>query len=213
MKQLDFEKAKFLLNKHNISVVESELAVTPTQAVKIAQKIGFPVVLKIDSSKIIHKTDNGCVKTNLYSASAVFEAFNEIMKNARKITSDIEGVVVQKQAQGIEVIIGAKRDVQFGVVVLFGLGGIYVNLFKDVSMRVMPFTRKDVKQMIKEIKAYPLLNGFRGKEKINFTSLENAILRTGSLMMNNSSIKEMDLNPCFVNKKDCLVTDIRIMTE
>jgi len=202
-----------LLKNYKIETVYSELAVTPTQAVKIAQKIGFPVVLKIDSRKIIHKTDNGCVKTGLYSASSVFNAFNEIMKNAREITKDIKGVIVQKQAEGIEVIVGAKRDSQFGTVVLFGLGGIYVNLFKDVSMRVMPFTRKEVKEMIKEVKAYPLLNGFRGSEKINFTELENVILRVGSLMMDNSSIKEMDLNPCFVNKNNCMVTDIRVIVD
>ncbi len=211
MKQLDFEKAKMLLNSYKIEVIYSELAEAPTQAVKIAQKIGFPVVLKIDSPKIIHKTDNSCVKTNLYTASDVFTAFNEIMKNAKKITKDIKGIVVQKQAQGTEIIIGAKRDPQFGVVVLFGLGGIYVNLFKDVSMRVYPFTRKDVQEMIKEIKAYPLLNGFRGKPKINFTALENTILRAGSLMAENSFIKEMDLNPCFVDEKQCVVTDIRLM--
>jgi acyl-CoA synthetase (NDP forming) len=211
MTQLEFEEAKRILNNYKIDVIYSELAETPTQAVKIAQKIGFPVVLKIDSPKIIHKTDNGCVKTNLYNASSVFTAFDEIMKNAKKITKDIKGVVVQKQAQGIEVIIGAKRDPQFGVVVLFGLGGIYVNLFKDVSMRVYPFTRKDVKQMINEIKAYPLLNGFRGSEKVDFTSLENTILRAGSLMSENSFIKEMDLNPCFASKKGCIVTDIRLV--
>ena len=211
MNQLDFEKSKMLLNNYKIDVVYSELAEAPTQAVKIAQKIGFPVVLKIDSPKIIHKTDNGCVETNLYNASSVLSSFNEIMKNAKKITKDIKGVIVQKQAQGTEIIIGAKRDPQFGVVVLFGLGGIYVNLFKDVSMRVYPFTRKDVQEMIKEIKAYPLLNGFRGQPKINFTALENTILRAGSLMAENSFIKEMDLNPCFVDEKKCIVTDIRLI--
>ena len=213
MEQLSFNKAKFLLNKYKIKVSESELAETPSQAVKIAQKMGFPVVLKIDSPKIVHKTDAGCVETNLYSAGSVFESFNNIMKKARKITDEINGVVVQKQEKGIEIIIGAKRDAQFGPVVLFGLGGIYVNVFEDVSMRVYPFARKDVKEMIKEIKAYPLLNGFRGSEKINFTELENAILRTGSLMMENQSIKEMDLNPCFVNSSKCIATDARLMIE
>ena len=213
MEQLSFNKAKFLLNKYKIKVSESELAETPSQAVKIAQKMGFPVVLKIDSPKIVHKTDAGCVETNLYSAGSVFESFNNIMKKARKITDEINGIVVQKQEKGIEVIIGAKRDAQFGPVVLFGLGGIYVNVFEDVSMRVYPFARKDVKEMIKEIKAYPLLNGFRGSEKINFTELENAILRTGSLMMENQSIKEMDLNPCFVNSSKCIATDARLMIE
>ena len=213
MEQLSFNNAKFLLSRYKIKVSESELAETPSQAVKIAQKIGFPVVLKIDSPKIIHKTDAGCVETNLYSAGSVFESFNKIMKKARKITSEINGIVVQKQEKGIEVIIGAKRDAQFGPVVLFGLGGIYVNVFEDVSMRVYPFARRDVKEMIEEIKAYPLLNGFRGSEKINFNELENAILRTGNLMMENQSIKEMDLNPCFVGKNNCVVSDIRIMTD
>ncbi len=213
MKQLEFNKAKYLLSKYKIKTVESETAANSFQAIKIAQKTGFPVVLKIDSPKIIHKTDNKCVETNLYTATAVSEAFNNIMKNAEKITKDIKGVIVQKQAKGIETIIGAKRDPQFGPVILFGLGGIYVNVFEDVSMRVAPFTRKDAREMIQEIKAYPLLNGFRGMEKINFTELENAILRVSHLMLENNSIKEMDLNPCFVDKHGCLVADARLIVD
>ena len=213
MKQLGFNKAKYLLSEYKIKVVDSELAVSAFQATKIAQKIGFPVVLKIDSPKIIHKTDNKCVETNLFNSNQVFEAFNKIMKNAKKITRNINGVIVQKQAHGIEVIVGAKRDPQFGTVVLFGLGGIYVNVFEDVSMRIAPFTRKDAREMVKEIKAYPLLNGYRGMDKVNFTELENTILRVSHLMMENNSVKEMDLNPCFVDKHGCVVTDARLIID
>lgn len=213
MEQMSFEISKRLLRKQMIRVVDSELSASPTHAVKIARRIGFPVVLKIDSPKIIHKTDVGGVKTNLYSASEVFNAYNEIMRKARKVTNDINGIVVQEQAIGIEVIIGAKRDPQFGPVVLFGLGGIFVELMKDVSMRVMPFTRQDAKQMIKEIKGYPMLTGVRGGKKINFTKLEDTILRAGSLMMDNPKIKEMDLNPCFVDRNNCIVADLRLMHE
>ena len=148
MKQMNFEDSKRLLRKNRIRVVDSEVAASPSHAVKIANRIGYPVVLKIDSPKIVHKTDVGGVKVNLNSASEVFNAYNEIMRKAKQVTNDINGIVVQEQAMGIEVIIGAKRDPQFGPVVLFGLGGIFVELMKDVSMKVMPFTRKDVKQMI-----------------------------------------------------------------
>ena len=211
MKQMNFEDSKRMLRKQHIRVVDSEVAASPTHAVKIAQRIGFPVVLKIDSSKIIHKTDVGGVMVNLNSPTEVFGAYNKIMRKAKEITEDINGIVVQEQAIGIEVIIGAKRDPQFGPVVLFGLGGIFVELMKDVSMRIMPFTRQDVKQMIKEIKGYPMLTGVRGGEKINFTKLEDTILRIGTLMIDNPEIKEMDLNPCFVNKTNCIVADVRLM--
>ncbi len=211
--QLSFEEAEQLLKRYGIKVVETRKAIAKSQAVKAAQKIGYPVVLKIDSPDIIHKTDVGGVKTNLFTPGMVADAYDELMKKALRITNNISGVIVQKQLKGHEIIIGGKQDLQFGPVVLFGLGGIFVEILEDISLRIAPLTKKEALRMIKETKAYKLLKGVRGSKPANINDLVNTITKVGNLLIDNPLIKEIDLNPCFINEEQCIAADLRIIKE
>ncbi|MEM0372509.1 MAG: acetate--CoA ligase family protein [archaeon] len=213
MKQLPFERAKHLLRRYDVVFAESELTQSASHAVKAAQRIGFPVVMKVDSPKIIHKSDAGMVVLNVNSVSGVHSAFNEIMKKAKKKKAKVNGILVQKQGSGYEIIVGAKRDPQFGPVVLFGLGGVFVEIMKDVAMRVAPVTRAEAHRMIKETKAYAVLNGARGGIKADLEALTSLIAKISNLMMDNDEIVELDLNPCFLDDRGYIVADARIMVK
>ncbi|MDP6127703.1 MAG: acetate--CoA ligase family protein, partial [Dehalococcoidales bacterium] len=170
MKVLTEIEAKELLKQAGIDVVDTQLAASKEAALSISQQIGFPVVLKIVSTEVLHKTDAGGVKLGLETAAQVEAAYDDIMKSIKKEFPDarIQGVSVQKMARpGVEVIIGISTDTQFGPVLMFGLGGILVEVLKDVSFRIVPLARRDVREMIREIKGYPLLEGYRGQEPVD----------------------------------------------
>ena len=211
----EFE-SKRALKQVGIPVVEARLAKTQKEAVPISQKIGFPVVLKIMSPDVIHKTDSGGVKLDLKNVSEVRNSFREIMKSVEKQypAAVIHGVSVQKMVRpGTEVIVGTSRDAQFGPVIMFGLGGIFVEVLKDVSFRIIPIDRRDAQEMIKEIKGYPLLQGYRGKEPVNIPALVEMILKISNFINENPQIKEMELNPIFAYKNKALAVDARIILE
>ena len=211
----EFESKK-ILKQIGIPVVETKLAKTQKEAVSFSQKIGFPVALKIISPDVIHKTDSGGVKLGLKNVSEVREAYHEILEAVRKQYPDaiIHGVSVQKMVRpGTEVIVGTSKDPQFGPVIMFGLGGIFVEMLKDVSFRVVPVNRKDAQEMVKEIKGYPLLQGYRGKEPANITVLVEMILKISNLIHKNPQIKELELNPIFAYKDSALAVDARIILE
>lgn len=191
------------------------LATTREEAVSIAEEIGYPVVLKVESPQILHKTDIGGVKLNLRSREEVSRSFNEILENANRYApkATLYGVNVQKMVpQGKEMIVGVHRDITFGPLIMFGLGGIYVNFLRDVSFRLAPLTKKDAEDMISETKAYSLLRGIRGEEKSDIESIVNTILRTSKLVTDFDEINELDVNPLFVYKEGdgCLALDIKI---
>ncbi|MBM4432771.1 MAG: acetyl-CoA synthetase, partial [Chloroflexi bacterium] len=168
-------ESKELLKEAGIPVVEAKLAKTKQEAIALSKTIGFPVALKIASPDIVHKSDSGGVKLGLTTSAEVGNAYDEILSAIKHKFSKakIQGVSIQKMAQpGIEVIIGMSKDVQFGPVVMFGLGGIFVELLKDVSFRIVPITRKDAGEMIKEVKGYQILKGYRGQEPADIPSLE-----------------------------------------
>lgn len=208
MKLLDFQEAEKLLKKYKIKTPNSAIAKKREEAVKIAKKLGFPVVLKIVSPDIIHKTEKKAVLANLKDEKAVGEAFDSIMKNAGKVR--FKGMLVQKQAEGKEVIIGGKIDPQFGAIVLFGLGGIFVEVMKDVTIRIAPIDKHEALMMIREIKGLPILLGARGEKIANIEKLAETI-SSASKMIFESKIQEMDLNPVFVNDKECIAVDARLM--
>jgi len=211
----EFE-SKRILKQAGISVVETKLAKSQKEAVEISQKIGFPVALKIVSPDVIHKTDSGGVKLSVNSVAHVKRAYDEILKKVRKQYPKalIHGISVQKMVQpGTEVIVGISKDPQFGPVVMFGLGGIFVELFKDVSFRVIPVERKDAQEMIKEIKGFPLLQGYRGKEPADISSLVNIILKISKFIEGNPQIKELELNPIFAYRHRAVAADARIILE
>ncbi len=209
-------ESKQLVATAGIPVVEAKLAKTKTEAIEISKKTGFPVVLKIVSPDIIHKSDIGGVKLNLTNTSQVGKAYTEIMAAAKKANkkADIHGVSVQKMAKpGVEVIMGMSKDAQFGPVLMFGLGGVFVEVLKDVAFRIVPLVRRDASQMIKEIKGYPLLEGYRGQEPANITALEDLLLKLSDFVDKTPQIKEMDLNPIFAYKDRAVAVDARVILE
>jgi acyl-CoA synthetase (NDP forming) len=211
----EFESKK-ILKQAGISVVETKLAKTQKEAVSLSQKMGFPVALKITSPDVIHKSDSGGVKLSINSVAEVKKAYDEILKKVRKQYPDaiIHGVSVQKMIQpGTEVVVGTSKDPQFGPVIMFGLGGIFVELLKDVSFRVIPVEQRDAQEMIKEIKGYPLLQGYRGKEPANISVLVEIILKISKLIEENPQIKELELNPIFAYRNKAVAVDARIILE
>jgi len=211
----EFE-SKRILKQAGISVVETRLAETPKEAVLLSKKIGFPVALKIASPDVIHKSDSGGVKLSLSSATEVKRAYEEIFKRVRKHypRAVIHGVSVQKMVRpGTEVIVGTSKDPQFGPVIMFGLGGIFVELLKDVSFRVIPIERRDAQEMIQEIKGYPLLQGFRGTEPASIPAIIKIILNISRLVDSNPQIKELELNPIFAYQDKAVAVDARIILE
>ena len=211
----EFESKK-ILKQAGIPVVETKLAKTQKEAVSLSQKMSFPVALKIVSPDVIHKSDSGGVKLSLNNVTEVKKAYDEILKKVKKQYPDavIHGVSVQKMIQpGTEVIVGTSKDPQFGPVIMFGLGGIFVELLKDVSFRVIPVEQRDAQEMIKEIKGYPLLQGYRGKEPANISVLVEIILKISKLIEENPQIKELELNPIFAYQNKAVAVDARIILE
>jgi acyl-CoA synthetase (NDP forming) len=209
-------ESKQLVSEAGIPVVETKLAQTKAEAISISKKMRFPVVLKIVSPDIIHKSDIGGVKLGLANATQVGKAYTEIMAAAKKANkkADIQGISVQKMARpGVEVIMGMSKDAQFGPVLMFGLGGVFVEVLKDVAFRIVPLNRRDASQMIREIKGYPLLEGYRGQEPANITALEDLLLKLSDFVDKNPKIKEMDLNPIFAYKDGALAVDARVILE
>lgn len=180
-----------------------------------ADEIGYPVVLKVVSPQIIHKSDYGGVKLNLSSPDEVSQAYDEIISTVKQKAPDaeIKGVIITPFLKGgTEVIVGMLRDPQFGPVVMFGLGGVFVEVFKDVSFRVAPFDRDEALKMIAETKAYTILRGTRGSQSKDIDALADLLVKIGEIVVSNPEIKEMDLNPVAVFENGLAVLDARIIT-
>ena len=209
-------ESKELLKEAGIPVIETKLARTKKEAISLSKKMGFPVVMKITSTDIIHKSDSGGVRLGLKNITQVSNAYSEIMSSIRQNSpkAGIQGVSVQKMARpGVEVIIGMSKDAQFGPVIMFGLGGILVEVLKDVSFRIVPLTKRDAAEMIREIKGYELLQGYRGQEAANIPYLEQLILKVSQFVDQNPQVKELDLNPIFAYKDGATAVDARIILE
>ncbi len=206
----DFE----LLKRHRFRLLPYGWARTKTEAHLIAKSLGYPVALKIISDEISHKTDVGGVKIGLKNDQSLSLAYDEIMENARLATGNgkpIRGVLVQKMARkGIELIIGGKKDSQFGHMIILGLGGVYVEIFRDISARLCPISEKDVEDMIDELKSHPLIEGARGQKGINVAGLKELMLST-CRMMEKEDVKELDLNPVIFDSNGYDIVDARIM--
>lgn len=207
-------EAKQILSEAGINCTGTRLAATREEAVAISEKIGYPVVLKISSVDITHKSDAGGVKVNLPDKTAVEQAFDEIMASctARHPDADIEGVAVQGMARaGTEVIIGMTKDPSFGPVLMFGLGGIFVEVLKDVAFRIVPLDKHDASEMIGEIKGKQLLEGYRGQDPADIPCLEEMLLKLSELVDKTEKIAEIDMNPVLAYKQGAVVVDARII--
>jgi len=209
-------EAKEVCMEYGIPVTRFRVAETVEEAVQIAGEIGYPVVLKIVSPDIIHKSDVGGVMLNLKSPEEVRGAYQTIMENVKRHKPDarITGVIVQEMAQpSTEVIVGAIKDPQFGQTLMFGLGGIFVEVLKDVTFRVAPITELDAREMITEVRAYPILKGYRGRPPADIDAIVDILLNTSRLVMDHPEIKELDLNPIMVYEKGAKTVDARIILE
>ena len=207
-------EAKQLLAEAGIPVVEARLATSREDAVGTAGELGYPVALKVVSAQITHKSDVGGVKLNLASAEEVGGAFDSIMKAAGDAAPDatIDGVSVQRMAEpGIEVITGMTLDAQFGPVLMFGLGGVLVEVLKDVAFRVVPITPRDARQMVRDIQGFPVLQGHRGQEPTDLDALEGLLLKLSEFVEGHPEIVELDLNPVFAYPTGAVAADARIV--
>jgi acetyl-CoA synthetase (ADP-forming) len=199
-----------------LPVVEGKLARSEEEVVHISNQLGFPVALKIISPDIIHKSDAHGVKLNLADSAQAAKAYLSMTESiaGQHPGAEVWGVSVQKMAPpGVEVIIGMNKDVQFGPVLMFGLGGILVEILKDVSFRIVPLTMRDAREMIKEIKGYPLLEGYRGEAPADISCLIDLLLKVSKFVEDRPEIKELDLNPIFLYKQGALVVDARVILE
>jgi len=209
-------ESKELLKKAGIPVVEAKLARSKKEAISMGKGMGFPVVLKISSPDVVHKSDSGGVKLGLANATQVGKAYTEIISSVKQAypEAQIEGVSVQPMApSGVEVIVGMSKDPQFGPVLMFGLGGILVEVLKDVSFRIVPVTERDAREMIREIKGYPILEGYRGQKPASIPALEKLIVKVSQFVEKNPQIKELDLNPIFAYPDKAVAVDARIILE
>ena len=207
-------ESKQILEEAGVPIATAHLAETAEEALKAAKGFGYPVVLKVVSPDVTHKSDVGGVRLGLDSPEAVTAAFAEIVEAVKKHQPDarIEGVAVQTMARpGIEVIIGMSKDPQFGPVLMFGLGGILVEVLKDVAFRIVPLEPRDARQMVREIKGFPVLQGFRGQEPADLEALEQIILKVSAFVEAHPEIEELDLNPVFAYKDGAIAVDARIV--
>ena len=207
-------EAKQLFAAHGAPVTKDLLVGTADEAVQIAKKMGQAVVLKIVSPDILHKSDAGGVKINLRTEAEIRKAFGEIMEGAKKFdaSADIRGVLVSPMAaEGVEVIIGTKYDDQFGPVIMYGLGGIMVEILQDVSFRVVPITPTNARQMIEQTRSYPILNGARGKPLLDTKTLRKLLMLCSEIVESYPEILEMDLNPIIVHEEGLSIVDARVI--
>jgi len=213
-RQLPLHQAFSRIAEHGLPCTEFALADSRAHAVQIAQEQGFPVALKISSPDILHKSDVGGVKLDLNSAEAVEQAYDALLSAVKRGNPEarVDGVLVSKMASpGLEVIVGMNRDPQFGPVILFGLGGIMVEIFQDVSLRLPPLTKEEALSMIREIKGYRLLSGYRGRPAVDEQALADCLLAMGRISEDYPELIEIDLNPVFAYPDGVLVADARII--
>ncbi|MFN2302393.1 MAG: acetate--CoA ligase family protein, partial [Anaerolineales bacterium] len=210
-------ESREILQAYEIKIPNSDIADTPEKAVAIANKIGYPVVLKIASPDILHKTDVGGVKIGLENEEELVDAYELMVYRANRYIPDarIWGCLVQEMvpAGGLEILIGMNKDPQFGPLVTFGLGGIYVETLKDVTFRVSPFSEQEAYQMLTEINAHALLDGVRGKPPVDKPAIVDVLLKINQLVLDFPEITELDINPLVVYSpgNGALALDMRLI--
>ncbi|WFO76099.1 acetate--CoA ligase family protein [Desulfurococcaceae archaeon MEX13E-LK6-19] len=203
-----------IIKYYGAPVAEALLAKTPEEAGELAEKIGFPVVLKIVSPDISHKSDVGGVIVGVNSKEEAIEKARKILENVSQKApgARVSGILVQKQAKpGLEVIVGGLRDSVFGPVVMFGLGGIFVEVLRDVSFRIAPISEEEAIEMMKEIKASKILEGYRNVPPVDKKALAKVIIAAAKLLEENPEVDSLDLNPVIAYQDGALVVDARVI--
>lgn len=200
-KSLSEHESKLILEKHGMLITKEYIVKSHSELIDAVNRIGYPVVLKIDSPDVPHKTEVGAVKVNITNEGDLLKSYTEIFNNVAKHKPDarINGILVQEMLpKGLEAIVGVTRDEQFGPMVLVGLGGIYVEVFKDFALYPAPLNQYEAKQMINSLKVAPLFKGYRGADKLDVDALAELIVSVGNLAADNEEIRELDINPLFV---------------
>ena len=207
-------EAKELLREYGIPVPDFKLIKSEDEIVGLAKEINFPIVMKIVSPDIIHKTDAGGVKVGIKDEKEAKAAYQDIIYKVKKYKKEakISGIIAYSMIpQGTEIIIGIMKDPHFGPVIMFGLGGIFVEILKDISFRILPLEERDAEEMISEIKGYQILKGIRGETPKDVKSIRDVLMKISQLVMDNPEIKEIDLNPVFLFNQGLQVVDARMI--
>jgi len=209
-------EAKRLCSIYGMPVTSFVVSKTEDEAVEAAGELGFPVVLKIVSPQVLHKSDAGGVLIDIKDEECVREGYKRILENVKVKLPEakITGILVQEMApSSTEVIVGSTKDPTFGPTIMFGLGGIFVEVLKDVSFRLAPITRTDAEEMIREIRSYKILDGARGMPKADEEAIVDILLKTSRMLMKCPEIKEFDMNPVFVYEEGAKIVDARVILE
>jgi acyl-CoA synthetase (NDP forming) len=207
-------EAKELLREYGISVPDFKLIKSEDEIVGLAKEINFPIVMKIVSPDILHKTEAGGVKVGIKDEKEAKAAYQDIIYKVKKYKKEakISGVITYSMIpQETEIIIGMMKDPCFGPTIMFGLGGIFVEILKDISFRILPLEERDAEEMISEIKGYQILKGIRGETPKDVKSIRDVLMKISQLVMENPEIKEIDLNPVFVFNEGLQVVDARMI--
>ncbi|MEM3550370.1 MAG: acetate--CoA ligase family protein [Candidatus Bathyarchaeia archaeon] len=207
-------EAKKLCSLYGLPVPKYKMVLNVDEALKAAEEIGFPLALKIVSSDILHKSDVGGVILNVTDREAVEKAYKRIMESVRRLNPKalIKGVMVEEMLpKGLEVAVGALLDAEFGPAIMFGLGGIFIELLRDFTFRVAPITLNEARKMMREVKGYKLLEGYRGSEPADVEAIAEIISKVSNLMVENGEIQQLDLNPIIVWRKGAKIADAKII--
>jgi len=200
-------EAKRLFSLAGLDIPKFTWATRLEEAVRFARENGYPVVAKVISSKVLHKSDMGGVVVGIDSDVKLGETFRRLSQ-----LNGFAGMLVEEMLSGVELIVGAKMDYQFGPVILLGIGGTGVEIYRDTSLRMAPLTKMDVESMVKGLKAHQLLEGYRGSEPVNLTELTRMLIAFSDLVMGiEGLIESIDLNPVMCSSSRCVVADARIM--
>ena len=212
---LTYDESRKIMKLSGIPLNRMELAEDLDESLIKANSIGYPVVLKIVSEDVLHKSDSGGVKIGINSDEDFRNAYEEMMKKVRRFHPNvkIDRVSIEEMVEGVELLIGTNTDSQFGKMIALGVGGIFVEVYKDVSFRLIPVRKEDVEDMLSEITGRKLLDGFRGKPKVDKEELISLVLKISKLVEENPSIKEMDLNPVVATSEGLKAIDARIILE
>jgi len=202
---LEYQEIEKLLLDYKIPFPETRLVNSKKEALKSGKRIGYPLVLKLFSKEGEHKTEKGGVILDIENKKDLIRAWDKLSKLKN------DGFLIQKMVLGKELIVGMKRDLQFGPVLLFGLGGIFTEILEDIIIRVAPVNKKDALGMIKEIKGYKIIKGIRGGKESNLNAIADIIVSLSNLVLKEKNIKEVDFNPVIVNEKQALVVDARFL--
>ncbi len=214
-KALTLELSRDIMEFAGVPFNKSGMSHSPEEAVKIADEIGYPVVMKVVSPQVIHKTEFGGVEVGVRSAADVEAKYTEIVGRvkAKAPDADIEGILLEEMVKGTELIIGMIDDAQFGPMLMFGIGGIFVEVYKDVSFRLIPITEGDAGEMLNELQGSALLKGVRGMPGADPKELTDILMSVSNLIVEHKQIKELDLNPLMITERGTIAVDARIIID